>query len=238
MVSSRHHDVRYAQEAFGSSQPCSIRFPRPSLLAQASLRTGQPLLDGGGVEVGLLVEGVVPAQELQGLAISPHPRVHSDYPVEGQLLAAHAGEADLRGGGAGGGGWGSRVGGQGQRRRRPEGACTITAAADPAAPALRRPSVDKAAAVFTACISSCCWALLLLVAVSAASGGGAHRHAVLHQGHGGAAGLHADRLRIGEATGCSIEHTRRPWLAEQRPVAASRMADKRGPHLRLQGLLG
>lgn len=63
----------------------------------AGLRTNrQPLLDGRCIQVGLLVQRVVPAQELKRLAISPHARVDCNDPVEGQLLATDAGEPDLQ----------------------------------------------------------------------------------------------------------------------------------------------
>lgn len=79
--------------------PALSRMPRPAAPRHRPARTRQPLLDGRRVEVGLLVQRVVPAQVLQRRAVSPHTRVHRDDAVKRQLLAAHAREADLRGGG-------------------------------------------------------------------------------------------------------------------------------------------
>ena len=154
--------------------------PPPPPAAQAQL-TLQPLLDGGGVEVGLLLQGVVPPQELQRLAVSPHARVHCDDAVERQLLAAHACEADLRGQ------TGGRAGKpDGQRRRR------VAAAACTCSQLLRRhlrlppgergyitPDVRQCSSQQTAAKST--------LHAGCRPCPPPYRHAVLHQRHSGAA---------------------------------------------------
>ena len=56
---------------------------------------GQPRLDGGSVEVGLLRGRVVPAEVLQGKTVAALAGVDRDDAVERGPLATEAGETDL-----------------------------------------------------------------------------------------------------------------------------------------------
>jgi hypothetical protein len=50
----------------------------------------EPLFYSRGIQLSLLLEWVVPAQVLQGLAVPPSPAIKSDEAVEGKLVATPA----------------------------------------------------------------------------------------------------------------------------------------------------
>lgn len=83
-----------------STPPSSLLLQNHRLLQQVGHRLrrlcsdGEPLLDGGRVQVGLFAERVVEAQPLERSPLAPVARVDCDEPVKGRFFAAEALEAD------------------------------------------------------------------------------------------------------------------------------------------------